>query len=146
MTGLERNSDIVIMASYAPLFVNVSDLTPRVGSMQWPTDLIGYDALGSYGSPAFYAQVMFNNNRGDQILEATAEHVGSRTWQPPAPRGGGDRAAGARGADLVLFRHPRQQDRHPLPEGGQPAWVRPGGDRADPGRRRGRRRAASRWC
>ncbi len=89
MTGLERNSDIVIMASYAPLFVNVSDLTPRVGSMQWPTDLIGYDALGSYGSPAYYAQVMFNNNRGDQILEATAEHVGSRTWQPPAPRGGG---------------------------------------------------------
>ena len=89
MTGLERNSDIVIMASYAPLFVNVSDLTPRVGSMQWPTDLIGYDALGSYGSPAFYAQVMFNNNRGDQILEATADHVGSRLWQPPAPRGGG---------------------------------------------------------
>ena len=83
MTGLERNSDIVIMASYAPLFVNVSP-----GGMQWPTDLIGYDALGSYGSPAFYAQVMFNNNRGDEILATSAENIGSRTWQPPAARGG----------------------------------------------------------
>lgn len=89
MTGLERNSDIVIMASYAPLFVNVSDLTPRTGSMQWPTDLIGYDALNSYGSPAFYAQAMFNNNRGDEILTTSADHVGTRSWQPPAPRGGG---------------------------------------------------------
>jgi alpha-N-arabinofuranosidase len=89
MTGLERNSDIVIMASYAPLFVNVSDLTPRTGSMQWPTDLIGYDALESYGSPAFYAQVMFNNNRGDEILDTETGNIGSRPWQPPAPRGGG---------------------------------------------------------
>ena len=88
MTGLERNSDIVIMASYAPLFVNVSDLTPRTGSMQWPTDLIGYDALGSYGSPAFYAQAMFNNNRGDEILATDAGHVGTRSWQPRANRGG----------------------------------------------------------
>ena len=83
MIGLERNSDIVIMASYAPLFVNVSP-----GGMQWPTDLIGYDALGSYGSPAFYAQAMFNNNRGDQILATSAENIGSRTWQPAAARGG----------------------------------------------------------
>ena len=83
MTGLERNSDIVIMASYAPLFVNVSP-----GGMQWPTDLIGYDAIGSYGSPAFYAQVMFNNNRGDEILTTSAENVGTRTWQAPACRRG----------------------------------------------------------
>jgi len=83
MTGLERNSDIVIMASYAPLFVNVNP-----GGMQWPTDLIGYDALNSYGSPAFYAQVMFNNNRGDEILITRADNVGTRTWQAPANRSG----------------------------------------------------------
>ena len=40
MTGMERNSDMVIMSSYAPLFVNVNP-----GGMQWATDLIGYDAL-----------------------------------------------------------------------------------------------------
>ena len=61
MTGLERNSDIVIMASYAPLFVNV---TP--GAMQWATDLIGYDALRSYGSPSYYAQVMFSSYLGNE--------------------------------------------------------------------------------
>jgi alpha-L-arabinofuranosidase len=48
MTGMERNSDIVTMASYAPLFVNVNP-----GGMQWETDLIGYDTLNSYGSPSY---------------------------------------------------------------------------------------------
>ncbi len=65
MTGMERNSDLVVMASYAPLLVNVNP-----GSMQWESDLIGYDALTSYGSPSYYAQVMFGNHVGDQILEA----------------------------------------------------------------------------
>jgi alpha-N-arabinofuranosidase len=50
MTGLERNSDIIVVASYAPLLVSVSP-----GAMQWDTDLIGYDALRSYGSPGYYA-------------------------------------------------------------------------------------------
>jgi alpha-L-arabinofuranosidase len=62
MTGLERNSDIVIMASYAPLFVNVNP-----GAMQWAPDLIGYNALESYGSPSYYAQVMFGTYHGDEI-------------------------------------------------------------------------------
>ncbi|HTV07232.1 MAG TPA: alpha-L-arabinofuranosidase C-terminal domain-containing protein [Acidobacteriaceae bacterium] len=64
MTGLERNSDIVIMASYAPLFVNVNPL-----AMQWVPDLIGYNALTCYGSPSYYAQVMFGTWHGDQIPE-----------------------------------------------------------------------------
>ncbi|MBX6762525.1 MAG: hypothetical protein K6T51_07705 [Rubrobacteraceae bacterium] len=61
MTGLERNSDLVVMASYAPLFV-------RVGHNQWPTNLIGYDALSSYGSPSYHVQRMFSNNTGDVVL------------------------------------------------------------------------------
>jgi alpha-N-arabinofuranosidase len=65
MTGMERNSDIVIMASYAPLLVNVNP-----GGMQWESDLIGYDTLSSYGSPSYYAQVMFSNHIGDEILNA----------------------------------------------------------------------------
>jgi alpha-N-arabinofuranosidase len=62
MTGMERNSDIVIMASYAPLFVNVNPM-----AMQWTPDLIGYNALESYGSPSYYAQVIFGEWHGDQI-------------------------------------------------------------------------------
>jgi alpha-N-arabinofuranosidase len=60
MTMMERNSDLIVMHCYAPLFVNVNP-----GGMQWKTDLIGYNALESYGSPAYYAQVMFANHLGD---------------------------------------------------------------------------------
>jgi alpha-L-arabinofuranosidase len=70
MTGMERNSDIVIMASYAPLFVNVNS-----GAMQWEPDLIGYNALESYGSPSYYAQVMFGTYYGDEI--PMTEEIGS---------------------------------------------------------------------
>jgi alpha-N-arabinofuranosidase len=83
MTGMERNSDIVIMASYAPLFVNVNP-----GGMQWRTDLIGYDALTSYGSPSYYAQKIFSLNQGDAVLPVAAENIPTREWQPPARRGG----------------------------------------------------------
>jgi alpha-N-arabinofuranosidase len=65
MTGMERNSDVIVLASYAPLFVNVNP-----GGMQWPSDLIGYDALHSYGSPSYYAQVMFNTHLGDHVLDS----------------------------------------------------------------------------
>jgi alpha-L-arabinofuranosidase len=66
MSGMERNSDLVVMSSYAPLLVNVNP-----GGMQWESDLIGYDVLTSYGSPSYYAQVMFSNHVGDQILGST---------------------------------------------------------------------------
>ncbi len=90
MTGMIRNSDIIIMASYAPLFVNVSNATGgrnAGGSMQWPSDLIGYDALNSYGSPSYYAQVMFSNHRGDQILEASDANIPTHNGQIPGNRG-----------------------------------------------------------
>jgi alpha-L-arabinofuranosidase len=75
MTGMERNSDLVLMESYAPLFVNVSELAGRNRSMQWPSDLIGYDALTSYGSPSYYAQVMFSNNHGDEVLATDSQDI-----------------------------------------------------------------------
>jgi alpha-N-arabinofuranosidase len=70
MTGMERNSDLVIMASYAPLFVNVSP-----GAMQWRSDLIGYNALNSYGSPSYYAQRMFSNYLGNKIVPIAATGI-----------------------------------------------------------------------
>lgn len=62
MTGLEKNSDLIVMASYAPLLVNINP-----GGMQWPTDLIGYDSLKSYGSPSYYAQALFAAHLGDSV-------------------------------------------------------------------------------
>ncbi|MBC7330123.1 alpha-N-arabinofuranosidase [bacterium] len=61
MTGLERNSDIVIMASYAPLFVNVND-------RRWNPDLICFDNANVYGTPSYYVQMLFSENRGDVVL------------------------------------------------------------------------------
>jgi alpha-N-arabinofuranosidase len=75
MTGMERNSDIVIMASYAPLFVNVNP-----GGMQWETDLIGYDALTSYGSPSYWAQVLFASHLGTEVVASTLANTGPRVY------------------------------------------------------------------
>ncbi len=60
LTGLERNSDVVILSSYAPLFANVNDLN-------WNTNLIGYDAINSYGSPSYYLMGMFSKYHGDTV-------------------------------------------------------------------------------
>jgi alpha-N-arabinofuranosidase len=88
LTGMERNSDIVVMSCYAPLFVNVSQPTGTNRSMQWATDLIGYDALTSYGSPAYYAQKMFSTMHGDEILATDSQNIPTREWQPRAQRNG----------------------------------------------------------
>jgi alpha-N-arabinofuranosidase len=88
MTGMERNSDLVLISCYAPMFVNVSDLGPG-RSMQWKTDLIGYDALDSYGSPAYYAQKMFSTHHGDVILATASQNIPTQTWQPPAKKRNG---------------------------------------------------------
>jgi alpha-N-arabinofuranosidase len=82
---MERNSDIVLMSCYAPLFVNVSP-----GAMQWKTDLIGYDAMTSYGSPAYYAQKMFSTHHGDEVLATSAQNIPTYQWQPPTRRRNGD--------------------------------------------------------
>ncbi|MFN3648475.1 MAG: alpha-L-arabinofuranosidase C-terminal domain-containing protein [Armatimonadota bacterium] len=66
MTAMERNSDLVTMQAYAPLLVNVNP-----GARQWRPNLIGYDALRSYGSPSYYALRMFSRNYGDSILRTT---------------------------------------------------------------------------
>lgn len=67
MSCMERNSDICIMSCYAPLFVNVEP-----GAMQWASDLIGYDVLNAYGSPSYWAQVMFSKYLGDRIVPVEA--------------------------------------------------------------------------
>ena len=64
MTGLERNADVVRMASYAPLFAHVD-------GWQWTPDLIWYDNLRSYGTPNYYVQKLFSTNVGSRILPVT---------------------------------------------------------------------------
>lgn len=63
LAGLERDSDVVRMASYAPLLVDVSDVT-------WPTNMIGFDAETSYVSPTYYAQQLLAEHHGDTVISA----------------------------------------------------------------------------
>jgi alpha-N-arabinofuranosidase len=75
MTGMERNSDLIQIASYAPLLVNVN---PQ--GMQWQSNLIGYDALSSYGSPSYYAQAMFAKYLGTEIPASELKGAGDRLF------------------------------------------------------------------
>jgi len=88
MTGLERNSDHVIMASYAPLLVNLNHRA-------WNPDLINFDSAKWYGLPSYYVQKMFAENRGDVYLPTqvqsplaegavTAGMIGVGTWNTAA--------------------------------------------------------------
>ena len=73
MTSMERNSDLIIMASYAPLLVNV---TPS--AMQWPTDLIGYNAGTNYVSPSYWAQSLFASHLGDGTAQSSISDENQR--------------------------------------------------------------------
>ncbi|KAL0958281.1 hypothetical protein HGRIS_000431 [Hohenbuehelia grisea] len=64
MTGLERNSDIVFAAAYAPLLQHVN------GS-QWTPNLVSFDASTVYRSTSFYAQKLFATNQGDEYIPST---------------------------------------------------------------------------
>jgi len=86
MTGMERNSDLIIMSCYAPLFVNVNTATATAPkAWQWDSDLIGYNALTAYGSPAYYVQKIFSEYLGDKIVPTTAENIPTQI-RPAVPQ------------------------------------------------------------
>ncbi|QXV65936.1 alpha-L-arabinofuranosidase [Mucilaginibacter achroorhodeus] len=64
MTGLERNADVVNMASYAPLLAHVD-------AWQWRPDLIWFDNLRSVATPNYYVQQAFSANKGSEVVPVT---------------------------------------------------------------------------
>ncbi|MEA5429081.1 alpha-L-arabinofuranosidase C-terminal domain-containing protein [Arcicella lustrica] len=64
MTGLERNAQVVNMASYAPLFAHAE-------GWQWTPDMIWVDNLRSYGTPNYYVQKLYSTNKGTHVLTTT---------------------------------------------------------------------------
>lgn len=88
MMGIENNSDIVSMASYAPIFVNENDA-------RWRPDMIRFNSEKSMGTPSYYVQKLMADNIGTQVLhtyceyslpqeniteDATPVHVGMASW------------------------------------------------------------------
>jgi alpha-L-arabinofuranosidase len=65
MTGLERNAEVVHMASYAPLLAHVE-------AWQWRPDLIWFDNLRVIGTPNYYVQKLFSTHRGTHVIPALA--------------------------------------------------------------------------
>ena len=64
MTGLERNADVVHLASYAPLFAHLD-------AWQWAPDLIWVDNLQSYGTPEYHVQKLFSLYKGNKAIATT---------------------------------------------------------------------------
>lgn len=66
MTGLERNADVVRMATYAPLFAHVE-------GWQWRPDLIWYDNLNSWRSCSWHVQALYSEFRGEHVLATSMD-------------------------------------------------------------------------
>jgi alpha-L-arabinofuranosidase len=80
LTGLERNADVVRMASYAPLFAHVD-------AWQWTPDLIWVNNLAVLPTANYYVQQLFSRNRGDRVLPTAFKNEASQstsTAQHPA--------------------------------------------------------------
>lgn len=68
MTGLERNADIVHMATYAPLFAHVE-------GWQWRPDMIWYDNLNSVRTVSYHVQQLYATHKGTNVLPLTMDKV-----------------------------------------------------------------------
>ena len=66
MTGMEQNADVVVMASYAPLFA-------RLNYTQWSPDLVWFDGKNSYATANYYVQKLFSWYQGDLVLPTQAD-------------------------------------------------------------------------
>lgn len=63
MTGFERNSDVVAMASYAPTFA-------KINSQNWDVNMIWFDSQSTVLTPSYYTQLLFSNNIGTKHIDA----------------------------------------------------------------------------
>ncbi len=80
MTNIERNADLVHMATYAPLFSHVE-------GWQWRPDLIWYDNLHTARTASYYVQQMYMLNRGTHVLPTTVSINGGKACVNPVPEG-----------------------------------------------------------
>ncbi|KAK2995174.1 hypothetical protein RJ640_005764, partial [Escallonia rubra] len=81
LIGLEKNSDVVEMASYAPLFLNIND-------RKWEADAIVFNSSQAFGTPSYWMQHFFIESNGAILLNSTLQANSSAslvasaiTWQ-----------------------------------------------------------------
>ncbi|KAF5475675.1 hypothetical protein F2P56_007455 [Juglans regia] len=66
LIGIEQNSDVVSMASYAPLFVNDND-------RRWSPDAVVFNSSQLYGTPSYWAQHFFRESSSATVLHSTLQ-------------------------------------------------------------------------
>jgi len=76
MTGIERNADIVHMATYAPLFAHVD-------GWQWRPDMIWYDQTQMFKTVSYYVQQLYATNAGTNVLQLTMKGEGKKAKAQP---------------------------------------------------------------
>ncbi len=94
LTGLERNSAVVTLSSYAPLFGHET-------GWQWRPNLIWMDNLRSYGTPSYYVQQLFSVHRGDAVVPVTVRRQAGPSAQEPGLYASGSRT---RAGDRVILK------------------------------------------
>ncbi|KAJ1433983.1 Glycosyl hydrolase, all-beta, partial [Sesbania bispinosa] len=84
--GLEKNSDVVEMVSYAPLFVNAND-------RRWNPDAIVFNSFQHYGTPSYWVQQFFSDSSGATLLNSSLQTTSANsliasaiTWQNPVDK------------------------------------------------------------
>lgn len=85
MLGMENNSDVCVMNSYAPIFVNESDA-------RWKPDMIRFNSETSFGTPSYHVQQLMATNHGKQNvrwsetgnINSTGHKIGLSTWSTTA--------------------------------------------------------------
>lgn len=81
MTGMERNSEKVGLACYAPLLCNVNYIN-------WKPDMIWFDNHQAYGTANYYVQKLFMNHQGDDRIELEMTGIDDSVTMQDDPKGG----------------------------------------------------------
>ena len=79
MMGMENNSDIVPLNSYAPIFVNENDA-------KWRPDMIRFSSSRVMGTPSYYVQMLMPQNIGTQVVKVSQTNPYDATTKPVTPK------------------------------------------------------------
>ena len=111
MMGMENNSDMVPLNSYAPIFVNENDA-------KWRPDMIRFNSHRVMGTPSYYVQQLMPQHLGTQVVkvEQTSEVNSRPSRSAVTPKE--SRIGFATWATKASFTHP-----DPLPKTGQPEYI-----------------------
>ena len=110
MMGMENNSDVVELASYAPIFVNENDA-------RWRPDMIRFSSSRVMGTPSYYVQQLMPQHLGTQVLKVTqTDPYKDKVSKPLTPKQ--SRVGYATWGTKSSFTH-----LDPLPKSGQPEYM-----------------------